>query len=37
MIAAALAQHYGLEPARAMTTLFPETRGSALRQALVHA
>jgi uncharacterized protein (DUF1501 family) len=37
MIAGALAQHYGLEPARAMTTLFPETRGSALRQALVHA
>jgi uncharacterized protein (DUF1501 family) len=35
LIGAALAQHYGLDPARAMATLFPETRGSAVRQALV--
>lgn len=35
LIAAALAQHYALEPSRAMTTLFPESRGSALRQPLV--
>jgi hypothetical protein len=32
-----LAQHYGLEPARAMTTLFPETRGTAFKQALITA
>ena len=35
LLAGALAQHYGLEPARVMTTLFPETRGSALRQQLI--
>ena len=35
LIAGAVAQHYGLESARAMTTLFPETRGSALRQPLI--
>ena len=35
LIAGAVAQHYELEPARAMTTLFPESRGSALRQTLV--
>ena len=37
LIAGALAQHYGLEPARAMATLFPESRGSVLRQALIAA
>ena len=37
LIAAALAQHYGLEPARAMTALFPETRGSPLGQKLIAA
>ena len=35
LIAGAVAQHYGLEPARTMTTLFPETRGTALRQPLI--
>lgn len=35
LIGAALAQHYGLDPARAMATLFPESRGSAIRQTLV--
>jgi uncharacterized protein (DUF1501 family) len=35
LIAGALAQHYGLEPARAMATLFPESRGSPLRQPLI--
>ena len=35
MIAGALAQHYGLEPGRAMATLFPESRGSPLRKSLV--
>jgi uncharacterized protein (DUF1501 family) len=35
LIAAALAQHYGLEPARVMATLFPEGRGLALRQQLI--
>jgi uncharacterized protein (DUF1501 family) len=35
LIAAALAQHYALEPERVMTTLFPETRGSVLRQGLI--
>ena len=35
LIAGALAQHYGLEPARVMTTLFPEASGSALRQQLI--
>ncbi len=37
LIAAALAQHYSLEPARVMPALFPETRGSALGQRLVAA
>ena len=35
LIAGALAQHYGLDPARAITALFPESRGSALKQPLV--
>ena len=35
LIAGALAQHYGLEPGRVMTTLFPESRGSAFRQQLI--
>jgi uncharacterized protein (DUF1501 family) len=35
LIAGAVSQHYGLEPARAMTTLFPETRGTALRQRII--
>lgn len=34
-IAAALAQHYGLEPAQLMRTLFPESRGSALGKPLI--
>jgi len=35
LIAGALAQHYGLAPGRVMTTLFPETTGSADRQPLI--
>ena len=35
LIAGALAQHYALEPGRVMTTLFPETRGTPLKQPLV--
>jgi uncharacterized protein (DUF1501 family) len=35
LIAGALAQHYALEPARVMATLFPESRGSALSKPLV--
>jgi uncharacterized protein (DUF1501 family) len=35
LIAGALAQHYGLEPARVMTSLFPETRGTALSEKLI--
>lgn len=35
LLAGALAQHYGLEPKRAMSTLFPETRGAVLQQPLV--
>jgi uncharacterized protein (DUF1501 family) len=35
LIAAALAQFYGLEPARTMATLFPESRGAPLRQQLI--
>jgi uncharacterized protein (DUF1501 family) len=35
LIAGALAQHYALEPARVMTTLFPENRGLASRQQLI--
>jgi uncharacterized protein (DUF1501 family) len=35
LIAAALAQHYGIEPQRTMTTLFPECRGAALKELLI--
>ena len=35
LIAGALAQHYALEPARVMTTLFPEGRGSAFAKPLI--
>lgn len=35
LIAGALSQHYGLDPSTVMTALFPESRGSALRQSLV--
>ena len=35
LIGTALAQHYGLEPARVMTALFPESSGSALRQQVI--
>ena len=35
LIAGALSQHYGTEPARVMTALFPDSRGSAVRQPLV--
>ena len=35
LIAGALAQHYVLEPARVMTTLFPESRGRAFGKLLV--
>jgi uncharacterized protein (DUF1501 family) len=35
LIASALAQHYGVDPARALNTLFPETRGNALNQPLI--
>jgi uncharacterized protein (DUF1501 family) len=35
LIGGALAQHYGLEPARVMTTLFPESRGLPFRQQLI--
>ncbi len=34
LIGGALAQHYGIEPARVMRTLFPESRGSAFRDKL---
>jgi len=37
LIAGALAQHYGLEPGRTMATLFPDSRGTALRQPLITA
>src|SRR6478672_4617167 len=37
LIAGALAQHYGLDPARAMATLFPETRRTAFAQSLITA
>jgi uncharacterized protein (DUF1501 family) len=37
LIAGALAQHYGVEPSRVMPTLFPESRGSALKQPLIMA
>jgi len=35
LIASALAQHFGLEPARTMATLFPETHSTALNQPLI--
>ena len=35
LIAGALSQHYALEPARVMKELFPETRGSAVKEKLV--
>jgi uncharacterized protein (DUF1501 family) len=35
LIAGALAQHYAVEPPRMMQTLFPQSRGSALRQPLI--
>jgi uncharacterized protein (DUF1501 family) len=35
LIAGALAQHYALEPARVMTTLFPESRAAALAKPLI--
>jgi uncharacterized protein (DUF1501 family) len=35
LIAGALAQHYGLDGPRVMTTLFPETRGTVHRQQLI--
>ena len=35
LIAGALAQHYGIEPARVMATLFPESRGSAFGKPLI--
>jgi len=35
LVAGALAQHYGLEAARVMTTLFPESRRTAFAQLLV--
>ena len=35
LIAGAIAQHYSLEPARVMNSLFPESRESALRQPLI--
>jgi uncharacterized protein (DUF1501 family) len=35
LIAGALAQHYALEPARTMTTLFPEARGTAVKRPLI--
>jgi uncharacterized protein (DUF1501 family) len=35
LIAAALAQHYGLDAPRVLSTLFPETGGTVLRQQLI--
>ena len=35
LIAGALSQHYGVEPARMMANLFPESRGSVLQQPLI--
>ena len=35
LIGGALAQHYGIEPARAMASLFPESRGTALAKPLI--
>jgi len=35
LIAGVLSQHYAVEPARVMTSLFPESRGAALQQPLI--
>jgi uncharacterized protein (DUF1501 family) len=35
LIAGALAQHYGLQPGRAMAALFPESQGAAFAQPLI--
>lgn len=35
LVAAALSQHFGLDPYRVMTTLFPDSGGRALKQALI--
>jgi uncharacterized protein (DUF1501 family) len=35
LIGGAVAQHYGIEPRRALTTLFPEARRTAVQQALI--
>jgi uncharacterized protein (DUF1501 family) len=35
LVAGALAQHYGLDPARVMTMLFPESRGGPVKQPLI--
>lgn len=35
LIAGAVSQHYGLEPRRVMGSLFPDSRGGALRQPLI--
>jgi len=35
LIGSALSQHFGLDPARATTALFPETRGTPLREKLI--
>jgi uncharacterized protein (DUF1501 family) len=35
LVAAALAQHFGLEPSLAMKTLFPESSGPAMTQTLI--
>jgi uncharacterized protein (DUF1501 family) len=35
LIAGAVAQHYGLDPGRAMTTLFPDTHGTPIKQPLI--
>jgi uncharacterized protein (DUF1501 family) len=35
LIGAAIAQHYGLDPARAMTIMFPEAQSAVLKQQLI--
>lgn len=35
LIAGALAQHYAIEPSRAMASLFPESRGAPLKERLI--
>jgi hypothetical protein len=35
LIGGTLVQHYGLEPARVMATLFPQTDGTAFAQKLI--